>query len=103
MTDSKLRSSLIRLAHARPEFRPLLLPVLKMSSAKTVERDRKATHVVIREVNGVREFLNNTLGKGGWSKSWYLAIPYEEPEALAMAQKFGGTAVPRKGTPGSPL
>lgn len=37
--DEELRSSLIRLAHANPELRPKLLPLLKMASEDKVARD----------------------------------------------------------------
>jgi len=34
MEDMRLRSSVIRLAHAKPELRPILLPLLKRASVK---------------------------------------------------------------------
>lgn len=66
------------------------------ASQKSVERDRKATHIVVRDVHGVREYLNNTNPPGGWSKKDYLAIPFELTGAEEMAVKFEGEVVPRK-------
>lgn len=38
MTKKKLRSSLIRLAHEKPELRPDLLPLLKVAKTRTKKR-----------------------------------------------------------------
>jgi len=74
MSDKKLRSQLIRLAHAKPELRPHLLPLLKKASHADVfdfaqaVRDRfmsegygaeaeivGETHTITMEVKGVAD------------------------------------------------
>jgi len=61
-SEERLRSSLIRLAHTKPEFRPHILPLLKSAAGKTYEAAQKA----------VQEYLQSE----GWKLKTGLKVPY---------------------------
>lgn len=64
-----------------------------MTTRKTLDRVRAATHIIVRaDSTGTCEFLNDA--SGGWTKHSYLAIRVTEIEAGKIAQRVGGMAIP---------
>lgn len=106
--DEELRSNLIRLAHANPELRPKLLPLIKMASYENILKNAPwvpqswrfsappsdaasnggsysdwgdATGKVLRQMR--QEGLMNYVDKRG-KKTWYLT-----PQGAALAKSQG--------------